>query len=88
MANWLFDKNYTVYIRKNTNPSTMKRIKQLIRPHEKDVSKITNHKVCMHEKRKVFQKAKLGEALTATLENIVKINKKVIENIVKINKKV
>ena len=54
----------------------MKRLKQLIRPHEKDVRKIANHKVCMHEKRKVLQKAKLGEALTATLENIVKMNKK------------
>ena len=77
MANWLFDKNYTDYIRKNTNPPTMKRIKQLISPHEKDVRKITNHKISMHEKRKVLQKAKLGEALTAKLENIVKINKKV-----------
>ena len=76
MANYLFDRNMTDYFRKNTNPSTMKRLQQLIRPHEKDVRKIANHKVCMHEKRKVLQKAKLGEALTATLENIVKIYKK------------
>ena len=76
VAKWLFDRNMTEYFRKNTNPKTMKSIKQLIRPHEKDVRKIANHKVCMHEKRKVLQKAKLGEALTATLENIVKINKK------------
>ena len=76
VANWLFDRNMTDYFRKNTNPKTMKSIKQLIRPHEKDVKKIANHKVCMHEKRKVLQKAKLGEALTATHENIVKINEK------------
>ena len=55
----------------------MKRIKQIINPHEKDVRKIANHKVSMHEKSKVLQKAKLGEVLTTTLENIVKINKKV-----------
>ena len=71
VANWLFDRNMTDYFRKNTNPATMKRLKQLIRPHEKDVRNIANHKVCMHEKRKVLQKAKLGEALSTTLENII-----------------
>ena len=76
MVKWLFDKNYTDVIRKNTDPSTMKRIKNLIGPHKKDVRKIANNKVSMHVKRNVLQKAKLGEALTATLENIVKIYKK------------
>ena len=76
VAKWLFDRNMTEYFRKNTDPSTMKRIKNLIGPHKKDVRKIVNNKVRLHEKRKVLQKAKLGEALTATLENIVKICKK------------
>ena len=49
----------------------MKRIQRLIRQHEKDVRKIANRKVSMHEKRKILQKAKLGKALTATLENII-----------------
>ena len=42
--NWLFDKNYTDLIQKNTNLSTIKRIKRLFRPHGKDVRKIANHK--------------------------------------------
>ena len=49
----------------------MKRITNLIGPHKKDVRKIANNKVSMHEKRKVLQKAKLGEALSTTLENII-----------------
>ena len=59
VANWLFDKNMTDLIRYNTNPSTMKRIKQLILPHKEDVRNIANHNVSMFDKRKVSQKASL-----------------------------
>ena len=64
---------------KNTNPSTMKRIADLNRPHKKDFRKIANRNVSMHEKRKILQKAKLGKALTATIENIIipLLNKKI-----------
>ena len=62
---------------KNTNPSKMKRISDLNRPHKEYIRKIANTKVSTHEKRKILQKAKLGEALTATIENIIPlVNKK------------
>ena len=76
MARWMFNKHITDITHRDANPSKLKRIQQLIRPHKEYIRKIANPKVSMHEKRKVLQKAKLGEALTATLENIVKINKK------------
>ena len=44
MARWMFDKKITDNTHKNTNPSTIKRIKQLISPQNKDVRIIANHK--------------------------------------------
>ena len=49
----------------------MKRIQKLNLPYKKDVRKIANINVSIHEKRKVLQTAKLGEALSATLEDII-----------------
>ena len=71
MANWMFNKRIIDNTIKNTNPSKMKRIQDLNHPHKEYIRKIANTKVSMHEKRKILQKAKLGEALTATLEKII-----------------
>ena len=51
-------------------PPKINRILKLNFPHKKDLRKIANEDVSIHEKRKTLQKAKLGEALFATLENI------------------
>ena len=48
----------------------MKTMQKLICLHKKYIRKIANPKVSIHEKRKVLQKAKRGNALTSTLENI------------------
>ena len=71
MANWMFNKRIMDNTIKNTNPSKIKRMQDLNHPHKKDVRKIANLNVSMHEKRKILQKAKLGKALTATIENII-----------------
>ena len=70
MARWMFNAHITYITKKKTNPSKMKRTQKLIRPHKKDVRKIANFDVSIHEKRKVLQKTKPGKALTSTLENI------------------
>ena len=70
----MFDKTMSHIIRDYHNhpsyPSEINKILKLNIPHIKDLRKIANEDGSIHEKRKTLQKAKLGEALFATLENI------------------
>ena len=55
------------------NPEKIKFIRQLILPYYKTVRKIGNPKVSIHEKRKLLQKAQVGEGVLESVNKYFNI---------------
>ena len=56
------------------NPEKLKFIQELILPYHKTVRKIANPKVSTHEKRKLLQKAQVGEGVLESVTKYLDVN--------------
>ena len=56
------------------NPEKLKFIQELIKPYHETVRKIANPKVSTHEKRKLLQKAQVGEGVLESVTKYLDVN--------------
>ena len=56
------------------NPRKLKFIQELIKPYHETVRKIANPKVSTHEKRKLLQKAQVGEGVLESVTKYLDVN--------------